>query len=81
MRPSVTELFWQLETGQESMQEDAIEAIAALSYQLHAHSSNLIKQLKHNSPHVRRLTAHTLGIIPVVDSALNERVYGFAAQD
>ncbi|MEL6151742.1 MAG: HEAT repeat domain-containing protein [Chloroflexota bacterium] len=80
MRPSVTELFWQLETGQESMQEDAIEAIAALSYQLHAHSSNLIKQLKHNSPHVRRLTAHTLGIIlcreavdPLIQRAIHDR--------
>ncbi|MEM6527316.1 MAG: HEAT repeat domain-containing protein, partial [Chloroflexota bacterium] len=57
----------------------AIEAIATLSYQLHAHSSNLIKQLKHGSPHIRRLAAHTLGIIlcreavdPLIQRAIHD---------
>jgi HEAT repeat protein len=80
MSHSITDLFWQLETGQEHVQSDAMEAIAQLTYQLHAHSSNLIKQLKHNAPENRQLAAKTLGIIlcreavePLIQRAIHDR--------
>lgn len=76
----VTQLFWQLETGSEQDQVHAADKLAALAFQLHAHSGNLIKRLKHPRAKIRRQAAATLGMIycrdavdALIDRATHDR--------